>query len=93
MWFIGLIVGTILGAGMHGFYGAMWGAILGWLAGLLLGRSSSSAQQVIKEDKLDRLDKRLAHAQKAVEDIHWRAEPSGRKCRLDASGNGGCTTA
>ena len=72
MWFIGLIVGTILGAGMHGFYGAMWGAILGWLAGLLLGRSASSAQQVIKEDKLDRLDKRLAHAQKAVEDIHWR---------------------
>lgn len=72
MWLIGVLVGAILGAGMHGGYGAMWGAIVGWLVALLVGRNANSSQQAAKEDKFDQLEKRIAHTQKAVEDIHWR---------------------
>ena len=84
MWLIGLIVGAILGASMHGFYGAMWGAVIGWLAGLLLGRSAGSAQPAAQDDKFDKLDKRLGHAQKAVEDIHWRLKRLEEKTGLTA---------
>ena len=75
MWIIGLIVGTMLGGAMHGFYGAMWGALIGWLIGTLLQRSAGGTQQAVKEIDFaaqERLDKRIAHVQKAVEDIHWR---------------------
>ena len=56
MWFIGLIVGAILGAGMHGFDGAMWGAIIGWLIGLVLGRSSSLAKRAKSDEKIDKFE-------------------------------------
>ena len=72
MWFIGLIVGAILGGGLHGFDGAVWGAIIGWLIALLLGRSSIKARQAESDDSVDKLAQRIAHLQKAVEDIHWR---------------------
>jgi uncharacterized membrane protein len=72
MWLIGIIVGAILGAKLHGFSGAMWGAIIGWVIGLLLGRNAASASQAVKDTKIEQLEKRLVHVQKAVEDIHWR---------------------
>ena len=72
MWFIGLIVGAILGAGMHGFYGAMWGAIIGWLIALVLSHNSDASKRGASEDKFSGLDKRVTHAQKSLEDIHWR---------------------
>ena len=75
MWIIGLIVGAMLGGAMHGFYGVMWGALIGWLIGTLLHRTSGGRQQAVKEIDAaaeERLDKRIAHVQKAVEDIHWR---------------------
>ena len=88
MWFIGLIVGAILGAGMHGFDGAMWGAIIGWLIGLVLGRSSSLAKRAKSDEKIDKfeqLEQRVAHAQKAVEDIHWRLNQLEEKSGLAIS--------
>ena len=85
MWIIGLIVGAMLGAQMHGFYGAMWGAIIGWLIGLLLGRKSAATTPSRSDDKFEKLEQRIAHAQKAVEDIHWRLS------KLE--GNAGATTA
>ncbi len=85
MWFIGLIVGAILGAGMHGFYGAMWGAIIGWLIALLLGRSSDASKHGASEEKFSGLDKRVAHAQKSLEDIHWRLSRLEEKAGLPES--------
>ena len=75
MWIIGLVVGAMLGGATHGFNGAMWGALIGWLIGTLLARTSGSAAQSAREidfDAQERFDKRIAHVQKAVEDIHWR---------------------
>ncbi len=75
MWIIGLVVGAMLGGATHGFYGAMWGALIGWLIATVLARTSGSATQSPREIDFaaqERFDKRIAHVQKAVEDIHWR---------------------
>ena len=72
MWIIGLIVGATLGAAMHGFRGVGWGALIGVLVGLLLGRRPDSAKDAARDEQFERFDKRIAHVQKAVEDIHWR---------------------
>ena len=85
MWFIGLIVGAILGGGLHGFDGAVWGAIIGWLIGLLLGRNSTTAKQAKSEDSFDKLEQRITHVQKAVEDIHWRLNRLEEQSGLPAS--------
>ena len=62
IWCIGLIVGAILGAGMHGFDGAMWDAIIGWLIGLVLGRNADASKRGASENKFSGLDKRITHA-------------------------------
>ena len=85
MWFIGLIVGAIFGASLHGFSGAMWGAIIGWLIALVLKRNSDTSKRGTAEDKFDRLDKRVTHAQKSLEDIHWRLSRLEEKAGLPAS--------
>ncbi len=75
MWIIGLVVGAMLGGATHGFYGAMWGVLIGWLIATVLARTSGSATQSPREIDFaaqERFDKRIAHVQKAVEDIHWR---------------------
>ncbi|MEQ1518736.1 MAG: hypothetical protein ABL931_19820, partial [Usitatibacteraceae bacterium] len=69
---IGLLVGAVIGGSMHGFYGAMWGATIGFLGALLLARKNNPAEKSAKDDRLERLEKLIAHTQKAVEDIHWR---------------------
>ena len=69
MWFWGAVLGMFLGASLHGWTGAFWGAVIGWLAALLLGNKGKSAEAQVKAGDTE---VRLAQVQKSMEDIQAR---------------------
>ena len=63
---IGLLVGAVIGGSMHGFYGAMWGATIGFLGALLLARKNNPAEKSAKDDRLERLEKLIAQRKRRL---------------------------
>ena len=69
MWFWGALLGLMAGAAMFGWKGAVVGTAIGWLAGMLISKQDASSKETAKSRDLE---KRLAHTQKVLEDVHWR---------------------
>ncbi len=79
MWLIGLILGGLAGGALHGLGAAFAGAVIGALLGLLVSRPAGS------DSKIAELEKRLLHATKAFEDIHWRLSRLESEAKLPPS--------
>ncbi len=75
MWFIGLIIGLVVGAAVEDIEGAFYGAALGALAGyalrLALGRSTEERLRKLEQEIAD-----LRHALQARPVPPWPAQPS-----------------
>jgi len=69
MWFWGSVLGLFAGATIGGWDGALWGAVIGWMAGLLLSRKGTDATTDVKTSQLEQ---RLAATQKTLEDVQRR---------------------
>ena len=82
MWLWGSLLGLFVGASIHGWSGAFWGAVIGWLAGLLLVKQGKATEDTIKSSELE---KQLAHTQKVLEDIHWRLDRLEKQSSLPPS--------
>ncbi len=69
MWIWGALLGLMAGAALFSWKGAVVGAAIGWLAGMLISKQDASSKETAKSRDLE---KRLAHTQKVLEDVHWR---------------------
>ena len=82
MWFWGALLGLFAGAATFGWKGAVVGTAIGWLAGMLISKQDTSTKET---EKSRDLEKRLAHTQKVLEDVHWRLERLEQQATLPPS--------
>ena len=82
MWFWGALLGLMAGAALFSWKGAIVGAAIGWLAGMLISKQDASSKETAKSRDLE---KRLAHTQKVLEDVHWRLERLEQQATLPPS--------
>jgi hypothetical protein len=75
MWFVGLLVGLILGGLAWGFQGAVILGFLGFMGGLLLGGKKSTPGQTAApapQDRVSRLEQRIVVLERRVQQLERR---------------------
>ena len=82
MWFWGALLGLMAGAALFSWKGAIVGAAIGWLAGMLISKQDASSKETANSRDLET---RLAHTQKVLEDVHWRLERLEKQAALPPS--------
>lgn len=86
MWFVGLLVGLILGGAAWGFNGAVTMGFLGWLAGLIWGGKSKAqtSKQAEHVDRLSVLEQRFELLERRIAGLERRGSVPADALRADA---------